>query len=79
MARYDVFQLPLAMLSGDAARVRKTIIGLEAEGEAIPLVLWVITEELRMLLRVKAHVEAGRPFSTAARENRLWGPREKAV
>jgi DNA polymerase-3 subunit delta len=75
VARYDVFQLPIAMLGGEAARVRKTMAGLEAEGEAIPLVLWVITEELRTLLRVKAHVDAGRPFSIAARENRLWGPR----
>ncbi len=77
VARYDVFQLPMAMLSGDAARVRKTMAGLEAEGEAIPLVLWVVTEELRTLLRIKAHVDAGRPFSVAARENRVWGPREK--
>ncbi|MEP6608144.1 MAG: DNA polymerase III subunit delta [Burkholderiaceae bacterium] len=79
VARYDVFQLPLAMLAGDAARVRKTIVGLESEGEAIPLVLWVISEELRMLMRVKAYIDAGRPFATAARENRLWGPREKLV
>ncbi len=79
VARYDVFQLPLAMLAGDAARVRKTMAGLEAEGAAIPLVLWVITEELRTLLRIEAHVDAGRPFSAAARENRLWGPREKLV
>jgi DNA polymerase III subunit delta len=77
VARYDVFQLPLAMLGGDAARVRKTMAGLEAEGEAIPLVLWAITEELRTLLRVKSQVQAGRPFSMAARENRLWGPRER--
>lgn len=77
VARYDVFQLPIAMLSGDAARVRKTMVGLEAEGEAIPLVLWVVAEELRTLLRVKAHVDAGRPFPVAARENRLWGPRER--
>jgi DNA polymerase-3 subunit delta len=77
VARYDVFQLPIAMLSGDAARVRKTMVGLEAEGEAIPLVLWVITEELRTLLRIKAHMDAGRPFSVAARENRVWGPRER--
>ncbi len=79
VARYDVFHLPIAMLVGDAARVRKTMAGLEAEGEAIPLVLWVITEELRTLLRVKAHVDAGRPFSVAARENRLWGPRERLL
>ncbi len=79
VARYDVFQLPLAMLAGDAPRVQKTMSGLRAEGEAIPLVLWAITEELRMLIRVKSQVDEGRPFSTAARENRLWGPRERLV
>jgi DNA polymerase III subunit delta len=79
VARYDVFQLPLAMLGGDAARVRKTMTGLEAEGEAVPLVLWAITEELRTLLRVKSQVQAGRPFSMVARENRLWGARERLV
>jgi DNA polymerase-3 subunit delta len=77
VARYDVFQLPLAMLGGDAARVRKTMAGLEAEGAAVPLVLWTLSEELRTLMRVKAQVQAGRPFSMAARENRLWGPRER--
>ncbi len=77
VARYDVFQLPIAMLGGDPERVRKTMAGLEAEGEAIPLVLWVIAEELRTLLRIKTDVDAGRSFSVAARENRVWGPREK--
>lgn len=79
VARYDVFQLPLAMLAGDAPRVQKTMAGLRAEGEAIPLVLWAITEELRTLIRVKSQVDAGRPFAMAARENRLWGPRERLV
>jgi len=79
VARFDVFQLPLAMLAGDAPRVQKTMAGLRAEGEAIPLVLWAITEELRMLIRVKSQVDAGRPFTMAARENRLWGPRERLV
>lgn len=79
VARYDVFQLPLAMLAGDAPRVRRTMAGLKAEGEAIPLVLWAITEELRTLLRVKSQVDAGRPFAMAARESRLWGPRERLV
>jgi len=79
VARYDVFQLPQAMLAGDAPRVRRTLAGLRAEGEAIPLVLWAIAEELRMLMRVKAQVDSGRPFSMAARENRVWGPRERLV
>jgi len=79
VARYDVFALPGAMTAGDAARMEKTLSGLQAEGEAIPLVLWAIVEELRMLLRVRAQLDAGRPFATVARENRLWGPRERLV
>ena len=77
VARYDVFQLPAAIVAGDAARVTKTMAGLQAEGEAIPLVIWAISEELRALIRVKSQVDAGRPFSVAARENRIWGPRER--
>ena len=51
--------------------------GLRAEGEPIPLVIWALSEELRSLVRVKAQVDAGRPFAMAARENRVWGPRER--
>jgi DNA polymerase-3 subunit delta len=76
VARYDVFQLPLAMLAGDRTRVARTMDGLRAEGEALPLVVWAIAEELRALLRVRALVDAGRPFAVAAREQRVWGPRE---
>jgi DNA polymerase-3 subunit delta len=79
VARYNVFQLPIAMLGGDASRIENTLAGLRAEGEAIPLVLWAIVEELRMLLRVRAQTDAGRPFPAVARDNRLWGPREKLV
>jgi len=30
-------------------------------------------------VRVKSQLEAGRPFAAAARENRLWGPRERLI
>ena len=79
VARFDVFQLPTAMVAGDCARVAKTMAGLQAEGEPLPLVLWAVTEELRTLARVQAQSASGRPFAQIARENRLWGPREKLV
>jgi len=79
VARFDVFQLPSAIVAGDRARVAKTMAGLQAEGEPLPLVLWAVTEELRTLVRVQAQAAAGRPFAQIARENRLWGPREKLV
>jgi DNA polymerase-3 subunit delta len=79
VARYDVFSLPMALLEGDRARIGRTIEGLRAEGEALPLALWVVTEELRTLLRLKHETAAGRPFAAAARELRVWGPRLAAA
>jgi DNA polymerase-3 subunit delta len=76
VARFDVWALPQAMLTGDRARLLRMLDGLRAEGEALPLVVWAIAEELRTLLRVRALVDAGRPFAVAAREQRIWGPRE---
>jgi DNA polymerase-3 subunit delta len=75
VARYDVFALPLAMLGGDRARVARTVEGLQAEGAALPLVVWALAEELRGLLRIRAALAAGRPFQVAARESRYWGMR----
>ena len=77
VARYDVSQLQAAMVGGDRKRVAKTMAGLRDEGEALPLIIWAIAEELRALIRVKALVASGRPFAAAARENRIWGPRER--
>jgi len=79
VARYDVFELPRAILDGDRARIQRTIEGLRSEGEALPLALWVVTEELRTLLRLKHETAAGRPFSASARELRVWGPRLNAA
>ncbi|MCD0501792.1 DNA polymerase III subunit delta, partial [Bordetella petrii] len=52
VARYDVFGLRDAMLAGDAPRTVRMISGLRAEGEALPLVLWAVGDEIRLLARV---------------------------
>jgi len=75
VARYDVFALPQAVLDGDRTRIGRTIEGLRAEGEALALALWVVSEELRTLLRLKQETAAGKPFAAAARELRVWGAR----
>jgi DNA polymerase III subunit delta len=79
VARYDVFALPAAMLEADQSRIARTIEGLRAEGEALPLALWVVSEELRTLLRLKHDTAAGKPFASSARELRVWGPRLAAT
>jgi DNA polymerase-3 subunit delta len=79
VARYDIGDLQAAVLAGDAPRCARTLTGLQAEGAAIPLVLWVLLEEIRAWLRVRTAVDAGRPYAQAAREARVWGPREDAL
>jgi DNA polymerase-3 subunit delta len=76
VARFDVWALPHAMLAGDRARLLRMLDGLRSEGEALPLVLWAVTEEVRALLRVRSAMDAGRPFMQAVRDARVWGPRQ---
>jgi DNA polymerase-3 subunit delta len=77
VARYDVFKLSEAVLSGQLARVLRMLEGLQAEGEAAVLVHYTLAEEIRALKRVKDAMAAGRPLPMALREQRIWGAREK--
>ncbi|MNR78090.1 DNA polymerase III subunit delta [compost metagenome] len=79
VARYDVFKLNEAMLSGDATRLVRMLEGLKGEGEALPLVLWAVAEEVRTLLKLKSGVAQGRPLSQLTKEYRIWGPRERLI
>ena len=79
VARYDVFKLNEAMLAGDAARLVRMLNGLKGEGEALPLVLWAMAEEIRTLLKLKSGMATGRPLSALLKEYRIWGPREKLM
>ncbi|RAR61808.1 DNA polymerase III delta subunit [Paraburkholderia unamae] len=79
VARYDVFKLNEAMLTGDVGRLSRMLDGLRGEGEASVLVLWAVVEEIRTLLRIKRGVAAGKPLAMLLRENRVWGPRERLI
>lgn len=79
VARYDVFKLNEAMLAGDATRLVRMIDGLKGEGEALPLVLWAMAEEIRTLLKIKAGAAQGKAVGMLLKEFRIWGPREKLM
>jgi len=77
VARYDVFKLSEAVLSGQVARVQRMLDGLQAEGEAAVLVHYTLAEDIRALKRVKDAMVSGKPMPMALREQRVWGPRER--
>jgi DNA polymerase III subunit delta len=73
VARYDVFDLGVVMLEGDAARLARTLDGLKGEGVAPPLALWALTEEICALAYITAGVAAGKPVAALIREARIRG------
>lgn len=75
VARYDIFKLAEAMLTGNAARYARILDGLRAEGTATVLVLWAVSEEIRTLGKVLLAAQRGGNLSNALREARVWGPR----
>lgn len=77
VARYDVFKLSEAVLSGQRWRVQRMLDGLQAEGVAEVLVHWALAEDIRALLRVRQATDSGRALPMALREQRVWGLREK--
>ncbi len=79
VARYDVFKLSEAMLAGDVARLTRMLDGLKGEGEALPLILWAVAEEIRTLLKLKLGMNDGRPLPMLMKEYRIWGPRERLM
>lgn len=79
VARYDIDGLREALLAGDIVRLTRTLDGLQQEGEAPPLVLWAMSEEIRALAQIKAGLRAQQPLDALLREARVWGPRQALV
>jgi len=77
VARFNVFKLSEAVLSGQVVRTLRMIDGLEAEGEAAVLVHWALAEDILALHRARAALDGGKPLPMVLREQRVWGPRER--
>ena len=79
VARYDIDGLRDALLAGDVGRLVRTLNGLMQEGEAPPLVLWAMTEEIRALATIRSGLDAGRPLDALLKEAKVWGTRQNAM
>ncbi len=80
VARYEVFDLGMAMLEGDPLRLARMLDGLRAEGEAPPLILWTMTEEIRAVGKILTGIANGRPLASLWRDARIWQtPHQQAM
>jgi DNA polymerase-3 subunit delta len=76
-ARFNVYQLVDAALSGDAAVVRRMLASLRAEGTEPILMLWALARELRSLTPLAQERSRGKP--EAAVLARVWQIRRPLV
>ena len=79
VARFDVFDIGGALLRGEPRHFVRMMDGLRGEGAPLPLVLWVMAEEVRTLARVKNLQDTGMAVGQAMRELRIWGPRQQLL
>ncbi len=79
VARYDIFKLNETMLSGDVSRFVRMMEGLKGEGAALPLVLNILSEEIRTLLKLKTAISHGQSIDILMKNLRIWGPRERLI
>ncbi len=67
------------MLNAQGAKALTMLNGLRAEGEALPLVLWSVGEEIRVLARLSQVQAAGQDLQAEMRRQRVFGAREQLL
>ncbi|SCZ84599.1 DNA polymerase III subunit delta [Nitrosomonas mobilis] len=81
VARYDVTQLAEAMINADIARFGHILSSLQVEGVASPYILAVLSEEIRLLLKLHTAIRIDRnvPLAQIMKTLRIWPSRQKLI
>ncbi len=78
-SRFDVFKLMDSVLAARTSRILKILSGLQAEGIAAPVVLWALTREARVLIRIKQALTQGQNKALVFKNNQIWDKRQQLV
>lgn len=77
-ARYDVFGLVDATLNGKPAQVARMLAGLQAEGEAVPALMGMVTMELQRAAALAQTKARGGNLAAEFRAQRVWDSKQAA-
>jgi len=77
-ARYDVYRLTDAALSGWQRRALKILHGLQSEGIQAILILWAVLRDLHQLIAAAQAHKAGKSMAVAMRGVGIWDNRSAA-
>ncbi len=78
-SRYDVFKLMDTVLSANVNRIIKVLSGLRSEGTATPIVLWALTRDARLLIKIKLALAQGQNQETVFKNNNVWDKRKTLI
>ncbi len=78
-SRYDVFKLMDSVLAGSVGRILKVLSGLRSEGVATPIVLWALTREARVLIKMKLAISQGQNREVVFKNNQIWDKRKQLI
>jgi DNA polymerase-3 subunit delta len=78
-ARYGVFDLAEATISGDRGRVARILSVLRAEGVPEPLILWVLAREVRKLAAIAFARDKQQPMGPVFKAHQVWESRRQAT
>ena len=78
-ARFSIYDLADAALSGDAARSLRILQGLREEGDEPVLILWSLVRELRSLAQISAALSSGQAQGAVLQRFGVWKQRVPLV
>ncbi len=79
VSRYNVFDMSQAILRGDGQRALKVLHGLQAEGEALPMVLGLLTYDIRNLYTLAQARQNGHNPRNMTRKLGLFPPKDQLI
>ncbi|MCH9691889.1 MAG: DNA polymerase III subunit delta, partial [Gammaproteobacteria bacterium] len=79
VTRYDVYKLSDALVTADMVRYTRILSSLQEEGIAAPLIIAVLTEQIRTLISICKGIQANQPIAQIIKNTRLWGDRQKIM
>lgn len=78
-SRFDVFKLMDSVLAARVNRILRILSGLQAEGIPAPVVLWALTREARVLIKIKQALAQGQNRAQVFKNNQIWDKRQQLV
>ena len=79
VARYDIFKLSDAMITGEIARFILVLKGLQGEGTTIPFILIILVAQIRSLIIIRKGLDSGKPYAQLMKEAKVWGDRQRIM